>query len=222
MHPIVLSHGIARFDVVLAAVGWNAYFKLIPEYLRARGFQVYETKVGFADSVEDRAIALKQEILEILKSSGADKVHIIGHSMGGLVARKSLTVDHLNSEISNLKVDLITLATPFGGMRSANMVRLMPISFFNRMFGLDESFKNLGSRSEFIRHPGQLSPNVRHFKIDTIEKGQSLEILKIRNQTQDDVNSQLEPGYPVQIATGHVDVLNHPEVQNLLSCQTTE
>ena len=104
-YPIVLAHGIARFDVLtdtlLRKINqflWDMslevdrlhYFKGIASYLERHGFEVYHTNVSFAAGVEKRATELAVQIRQILAETGQEKVHIIGHSMGGLDARQML------------------------------------------------------------------------------------------------------------------------------------
>jgi triacylglycerol lipase len=104
-YPIVLAHGIARFDVLtdtlLRKINlflWDLsrefdrlhYFKGIASYLERHGFVVYKTSVSFAAGVETRATEMAAQIRQIVAETGMEKVHIIGHSMGGLDARQML------------------------------------------------------------------------------------------------------------------------------------
>ncbi len=101
-YPIVLAHGIARFDFLLNffsktldALGLNVdspndalhYFKGIAGHLRSHGFDVYHSSVSFAGRVDRRAEDLRNEVNKVLTLRGRKKVHIIAHSMGGLDAR---------------------------------------------------------------------------------------------------------------------------------------
>lgn len=114
--PIILAHGIARFDEVFALLrkktGVDAgprYFNGIRDHLRAKGFDAYETFVEFAASVETRSQSLREQILSV---TNKPKVHIIAHSMGGLDARHMIVdlgmADHVAS--------LTTIATPHNGL----------------------------------------------------------------------------------------------------------
>ena len=104
-YPIVLAHGIARFDVLTESLLgklnmflWDMslefdrlhYFKGIASYLERHGYDVHTTSVPFAAGVEKRATELAVQIRQILAETGQEKVHIIGHSMGGLDARQML------------------------------------------------------------------------------------------------------------------------------------
>ncbi len=93
--PIVLAHGIARFDILAEILrskleipetipgDQTQYFKGIKSHLEAHGFTVSHPNQSFAGSVDLRAEQLRDRINEIISSSSSAKVHIIAHSMGG-------------------------------------------------------------------------------------------------------------------------------------------
>ena len=97
--PIVLVHGIARFDILVeilrnklqipesVAGDQIQYFKGIKSHLEANGFTVFHTNQSFAGSADLRAEQLRSHINDIVSTTGSTKVHVIGHSMGGLDAR---------------------------------------------------------------------------------------------------------------------------------------
>lgn len=128
MFPIVLAHGIARFDVLREKLDEELnlpdnpledelqYFKNIRTYLGANGFPVvFNTNVDFAGSVEIRAAQLKNEILG---KTDAEKVHIIAHSMGGLDARKMI----VDLDMAEKVASLTTIGTPHLGTILADRV----------------------------------------------------------------------------------------------------
>ncbi len=116
-YPIALSHGIARFDYLtdsfmrrtnLRLWEWRRdldrlhYFKGISEHLQQHGFEVYKTGVSFAASVEQRSRELGEQVKEILDKSGQEKVHMIGHSMGGLDARHMIIDEGMAKHVASL------------------------------------------------------------------------------------------------------------------------
>jgi triacylglycerol lipase len=127
--PIVLAHGIARFDAlreVLAKrfrlldtlLGDQAhYFRGIKSHLEAQGFDVHHAGVSFAARVETRAAELAGEIRRVLAATGADQVHLIAHSMGGLDARH-LIVDQ--PDLADRVASLTTIGTPHLGSSFAD------------------------------------------------------------------------------------------------------
>jgi len=125
-YPIVLAHGVCRFDVL-----WNQflraddsddpridklhYFKGIRTMLQARGYRAYHSRVAWAADLNTRATDLKQNVLRILNESGAEKVNIIAHSMGGLDARHMLFNDRDRGKIHLRIASLTTISTPHEG-----------------------------------------------------------------------------------------------------------
>lgn len=122
--PIVLAHGIARFDILIEILREKLqlpddqltdqfqYFKGIKEHLEAHGFTVFHPNQPFAGSVELRAAKLLERVNAVLQGPPeTPKVHIIAHSMGGLDARHMI-VDH---DMADRVATLTTIGTPHHG-----------------------------------------------------------------------------------------------------------
>ena len=125
-YPIVLAHGICRFDVL-----WNTalrvddtddvtldelhYFRGIRTMLRRRGHRVYHSRVAFGAKVDTRAGQLGVNLQRILTETRADKVNIIAHSMGGLDARHLMFNDRERGRIHERIASLTTISTPHWG-----------------------------------------------------------------------------------------------------------
>jgi len=131
MLPIVLAHGIARFDILRERLDEELnlpnnslddelqYFKNIRTYLGANGFpSVFNTNVDFAGSVELRAEQLKNQVEKIIENTGAEKVHLIAHSMGGLDARRIIVDLNMAEKVAGLT----TIGTPHLGTVLADRV----------------------------------------------------------------------------------------------------
>ena len=129
-HPIVLAHGIARFDVLLEILKQKLklpdtelgehfhYFKGVKPHLELHGFKVFHPNQDFAGSVEVRSAQLKQRVDEVLAQTGAAKVHIIAHSMGGLDARHMI----VDLGMADRVASLTTIGTPHRGTILADHV----------------------------------------------------------------------------------------------------
>jgi triacylglycerol lipase len=126
--PIVLAHGIARFDIFLEVLrrrfpetdpgdGFH-YFKGIKTHLQANGFQVFDPNQDFAGPVDLRASQLRDRVNEVLAATGAEKVHIIAHSMGGLDARHMIVDKGMAERVASLT----TIGTPHLGTVLADHV----------------------------------------------------------------------------------------------------
>jgi triacylglycerol lipase len=127
--PIVLAHGIARFDLLsnlLFKVGKRVddklhYFRNIRTHLERQGFTVRHSNVEWARGVDVRSKTLKKEVERILSETKAEKVHIVAHSMGGLDTRHML-FDHRKEGFHEKVASLTTLGTPHHGSSFADFL----------------------------------------------------------------------------------------------------
>src|ERR1051325_8627816 len=144
-YPIALACGIARFDFladtferdsrklfgsvfdrILGFFKENGvkvvtdglhYFRGIKSFLDDDGFDTPHTRVGFASSLVDRSADLKAQVTDVLKQTGAAKVHVIGHSMGGLDARAMIARLGMADKVASLT----TIGTPHNGTSFADV-----------------------------------------------------------------------------------------------------
>lgn len=201
---VVLVHGYGP--------SWDEYLPL-EEELRSRGYEVIRFTYDYKQSLETSADELVRKVLALRAGRRPGALSVVAHSMGGLVARRAMIAGRpLTLAGLDLPIELITVASPFGGFKSANAVFFMP---FNGL-GVTESFRYLGSARGFIRRPGALGANISHFKIQTDERGRTRlldgkevddEIVRPGNQANKAVDS--DPGLRSlrTLAAGHVQVL---------------
>ena len=128
--PIVLAHGIARFDILTVILRQKLnlpednlseqfqYFKGIKSNLEAHGFSVSHPNQDFSGSVDLRAEQLRDRVNDVLQASGVAKVHIIAHSMGGLDARHMIVDKGMADRVATLT----TIATPHRGSPVADRI----------------------------------------------------------------------------------------------------
>lgn len=159
-------------------------------------------------------------------------ITVIGHSMGGLVARKAMEGDHRTEwERDGLTVNLVTVSAPVSGIAAANAcgnpllhwasLGLVPLSC-RAVTG--DNWYEITAFSDFIRRPGPLIASVqRYVKVVTDEREtcrrrdaagtcvQSDYIFSLEEQYQPIIDS-----YPrltnVQVAAGHVAIVGEKGV----------
>jgi pimeloyl-ACP methyl ester carboxylesterase len=109
--PVVLVHGL---------VDNRSVFTVMRRALQRRGFaQVCTWNYSpLLRDVESAAGALGRHIEQLCQETGHDRVHVVGHSLGGLVAR--YLVQRLGGDT---RVEsLVTLGTPHAGTRWAHVL----------------------------------------------------------------------------------------------------
>ena len=109
--PIILIHGV---------IDNRSIFTLLRRSLRGRGFgRMYALNYSpFTDDIAEVAERLGTLIDDVCEQTGYEQVHIIGHSMGGLVAR--YYVQRLGGDRHVHTV--CTLGTPHSGTLPARFV----------------------------------------------------------------------------------------------------
>lgn len=113
-YPIVLAHGFGGFEH-LTDVEQLPYFYGVADELRSTGEVVLVTEVDpFADSYT-RGEELLAQIETFATEERWDKVHIIGHSQGGLDAR------YVAHHRPDLVASVVTISSPHGGTRVADV-----------------------------------------------------------------------------------------------------
>jgi hypothetical protein len=215
----VIVHGI---DPVIEEL-----YPLAEDFVE-RGFQTYLFHYSSVARLHESADRLNAELRELTNRYAPERIVVVGYSLGGLVARRALTASH-SAPLGDLPVsfELITIASPLGGFRSANLWWLG--------LGLARpAFRDLGTESRFIEEPGDLDRNVRHTKIETdesdalrLENGRwrDDDVVGLRSQRHSHVDAQAERIY--RIAIGHTQVVNangrvHQELERIFDTLLAE
>jgi len=105
------------------------------------------------ESIENYAIRLKETIDEVKLKTGADKVVIIAHSMGGLVSREYLML------FGESSVDkLITIASPHKGISGRTL-------YFCKLIGSEKECDEMSKESIFMKRLNSYRPNINIYNI---------------------------------------------------------
>ena len=117
-YPVVLMHGFG----MLAALRRNGHMHDHAIHLRERGVLAYAPNVPPYNPVPVRASIWCDRIEHILKETGAEKVNLIAHSMGGLDARYMITRLGLHEHVASLT----TISSPHHGSSIASFLLEQP------------------------------------------------------------------------------------------------
>jgi triacylglycerol lipase len=113
-------HGMGGFNELENLPVTVSYFNGVQADLEAQGEKdVFVTIAPPFDTSENRAAALKPQILAILAKTGAAKVNLIGHSQGGLDAR--VLASPLGLGMGDVIASVTTIATPHRGTPVADL-----------------------------------------------------------------------------------------------------
>jgi triacylglycerol lipase len=110
--PVLLVHGFA---------GTKSCWFALTRALRAKGATVDSINYPpFGTSVEALADRLAVKVAGLLSETGADKVHLVGHSLGGVVIAQAFADGRLTGQVDTV----VTIAAPFGGSPWASLLPL--------------------------------------------------------------------------------------------------
>ena len=224
-HPVtVLVHGCN---------GSAGRFRSLAQLYAFHGQQAvcfsYDDRESLVQS-SSRLIAALDELAGNLREQD---IALIGHSVGGLVARKALERDREGEWRRNQakKIKLATVSAPFAGIEVASPCgsRLLHWLSLGAVPGIcwfisGDSWHELTSPSNFIRHPTPLLPSVqRYLKVVTNERntcrrtsenGKCLEsdyIFSLAEQYHPVIDN-----YPqlvnIEVEAGHVEIVGNKEV----------
>jgi len=113
-YPIVLLHGFLGWDQVF----YFNYFYKVKSTLGGQGYEIFSTAVNPVQTVAVRARELAPQLDAIMQVTGAQKVNIIAHSMGGLDARYLIAQMGFNRKVASLT----TIGTPHRGSPVPGMI----------------------------------------------------------------------------------------------------
>jgi len=149
-YPIVFIHGIGFRNRK-----FPNYWGRIPKKLQLNGAKVFYTNQDAWGSLQNNSLIIKNDILDILKVSGAEKVNIIAHSNGGIEGRYIIHELEMEQYIASLT----TICTCHHGSKTIDYVIKLPkvilniVAFFVNLF-----FRILGDKKpDFLNTCQQLS-----------------------------------------------------------------
>jgi pimeloyl-ACP methyl ester carboxylesterase len=113
--PVLLVHGFG---------GTKSSWAMVAHALNARGMAIETMSYPpLRTSVSQLAERLVDEVERILLATGADKVHLVGHSLGGVVIAQAIADSRLTGRVDTV----ITLGSPFGGSPWAGVLPVVEL-----------------------------------------------------------------------------------------------
>lgn len=117
-HPIVMLHGFG----IVAALRRKGHLHHEAMHLREHGVLAYAPNVAPYHTVTVRSSMWQDRLEHVLRETGAEKLNIIAHSMGGLDARHLISEHGMHEVIASLT----TISTPHHGSYTAQLMLEQP------------------------------------------------------------------------------------------------
>ncbi len=176
--PIELNSKEPVTILVHGCYASSGEFKSLSQVLAFHGQQSFCFRYDDRDSLEKSARKLTKALNELSDTANNPDIHIIAHSMGGLIARKALIKSPQNSINKDMSVKMATVSTPFSGINNAKAcanpyVRIGTLGIHDLACWMisGDKWYEITSASDFIQNPGELSHNVsQHILIATDER----------------------------------------------------
>ncbi len=187
----------------------------------------YDDRASLIES-SARLITAITELANVMRHPD---IHVIGHSQGGLVARRAFIDERPDSfGVRDTNISLTTISTPFGGIRSASHCGSTAYAWFS--LGLSravcklvtgDKYREIPPGSDFIEYPGELLPTMNsHLKIATDEtdscraynaRGACTDddfVFSVAEQTQEAIDGDVGLS-SVLVKAGHVEIVGDGE-----------
>jgi pimeloyl-ACP methyl ester carboxylesterase len=213
--------------VVHGCLGSAGLLRALAQVLAFHGQQAICFSYDDRDSLMVSSRELITAIEDLTGRLASKRMTVIGHSQGGLVARKALVEDRPDLlKTADAELRLVTLSAPFSGIASAQpcgsaragtwSLGLVPA--ICRLISGDK-WHEITYASDFIRRPGRLLPQVdEHLGIVTDERGTCRRHAANGTCAEDDfvfsLDEQRLPGtddHPrmkiVEVKAGHVEIV---------------
>ena len=153
-------------------------FRSLADVFAFRGQQSVCFNYDDRDSLEVSSAQLIQALSALAKAIAPPVIEVVGHSQGGLVARRAFIGNRPDRfAVENVDVRLTTISAPFAGIRAASHCGSKALKWAS--LGLvkpicrlitGKKYKEIPPNSDFMLNPGELLPVVsRHLKIETDE-----------------------------------------------------
>jgi pimeloyl-ACP methyl ester carboxylesterase len=221
--------------MVHGCFGSAARFRALSEVFAFHGQQSICFSYNDRDSLNKSADELVTSLEQLASKMENPRINVIGHSQGGLIARKSLTRERETSwSNKNAKLRLITISSPFSGISSAEHCGSPTIRTWSAGLVVPVCMLISGGKwfdityaSDFITKPGTMVDEVEeYFKVVTDERntcrsfndeGICIEddlVFSISEQQQAEIDDSPSTTSTI-IKAGHAEIVGDHRVQPL-------
>ena len=155
-------------------------FRSLADVFAFHGQQAICFNYDDRDRLASSSANLITAIETLLNSLKQSNITVIGHSQGGLVARRAF-IGERDEPFDSDKADirLVTVSAPFGGIKASSHCGSKPLALAS--LGITKlicqivtgsKYREIPPNSDFINYPGNLIPAVNaHLKVATEESG---------------------------------------------------
>lgn len=181
------------------------------------------------DSLETSSGELVFALNQLSKYNPDQPLHVIGHSQGGLVARRALTLDREDKQtIHSEHIKLTTVSSPFNGINASShcgitSLRILSLGIVDLICYAvtGEKYQQIPPNVDFMTTPGELSPLVsQHLLIKTDERNQCRRMDENQRCIEDDYVFSIEEQsnttvdafseiIPITVEIGHVKIVGN-------------
>jgi len=222
-HPVtVMVHG---------CVGSAGNFRTLSEVLAFHGQQSACFSYDDRDSMMHSSQQLADAIEELENQLDSPQITVMGHSQGGLIARKALVSERDDPIQSRAQLQLVTVSAPLSGIYAARycavpFLRIVTLGLHDVacwMISGDKWFE-ITAASDFIQNPGRLVPPVeRYLQVTTDEEGSCRRYNSTGECQQDDFVFTLDEqelpqvnsgtaARKIEVSAGHVEIVGGPGI----------
>jgi pimeloyl-ACP methyl ester carboxylesterase len=211
--PVYFGYGVPRGDgsAVILIPGFLAtdhYLYEMYYWLRRIGYRPYLSKIGLNAECLDVLVERLSETVAKASAEAGGKVHLIGHSLGGIIARSYA------SQFPHQVTSVITLGSPFRGISShpivlgtAERIRARILRRQNQREKQPDCYSGYCQCATVTCLQSEFPPSVRQTAIYTKTDG----IVDWRVCLNDD------PATDFEVAGTHVGLAFNPSVYHLIA-----
>ncbi len=204
-------------------------FRSLARVFELHGQQAICFNYDYRDSLRTSADQLRTALRGLREHMRDDRITVIGHSQGGLVARAALSGE-ADPHATPSAYRLVTVSSPFGGIDIASdcgrtwlHVVTLGISMAACQIATGSNWPEIHPRAEIVREPGALWPAVSgHLNVMTDERNTCRRLEPSGRCAESDFVFSLEEQWnervledprveSERIAAGHVEIVGDEE-----------